>query len=310
MHDPTVKSGVDPSLTARQNPRHARPFLKKAVFTLLLAAAAGSPAAAAELQLENGRMLISRLLIGDDLYAGLRGGSPGATYDFRVLAPDGSLITGAYGGADGAGTVNRFLLWRRSGVVGCDCAAGADPDRYRFADFVEAERRLNGAILRVQVLAPGGVEVAHAALPAIAVDREITYFADAFGCPRRIFRSGERVYLSFLHPDRGRSSRRIFLAPSRSWPVGEPIEDVRGVAQTARLPAEGDLAVVEVTGFVSHSGAYDGIVRGESCVEPIRLDLDAVLGGGFQPGMACIDGNGGIVITVDGCTNCDGPNYP
>jgi hypothetical protein len=49
--------------------------------------------------------------------------------------------------------------------------------------------------------------VAQAALPVTRTAGERAYFSDEEGCPRRRFEPGEKIHLSFLHPDRDRPKR-------------------------------------------------------------------------------------------------------
>lgn len=277
---------------------------------LLLLAAAAPAAAAPIVQLSNGSLATSQLPVGDDLWVGLKAADPGVTYDFRLLSPEGVLITGAYATADAAGAVAPTFLWGRTGVVGCDCGAGADPDEFRFETYEQAETALSGKSLYLQVLTLGGVQVTRAPVPTLAMRREISYFSDAAGCPRRTFKAAEAIYLSFLHPDRSVPGRQVFVTATKAWPIGEPIRDLRGAAQAITLPSPGDRVTVPLAGVsIAGPGSYDGILRKEAALDPIRLGPDLVLGNPWQTPV-CWEGSGGIIITQDGCPNCGGPSYP
>ena len=232
-------AGVSPGRFARR---------AAAVALLLLGVAAQVQAQPVPL-LGNGSLPASQLIVGDDLWVGLKGGDAGALYDFRLSGADGALISGAYATADAAGTVASTLVWKRSGVVGCDCGAGADPDDFRFQTYEQAEAALSGKTLVLQVLSASGVQLARVAVPAVAMRRELSYFSDAAGCPRQIFKAGEAIHLSFLHPDRSRGDRQVFIAQSRLWPIGEPIRDLRGAGQKMILPAAGERVTLPLSGL-------------------------------------------------------------
>lgn len=263
------------------------------------------------IELTNGTQQISQLPVGDDLFVGLRGASPSTNYDFRLSSADGLLITGAYATADAAGNVAPKRVWSRTGVVGCDCAAGADPLSFRFADYSQAEHFLAGQELTLQILTLDGVEVARQEIPVLALMREITYFSNAAGCPRKVFRVGESVHVSFLHPDLSKTNRRIFLAEPRSWPIGQTIDDVRGASQSAALGSSGELLTLPLAGSQQLAkGSYDGIVRAGGTISTWVLPGDGVMANPLPGGTCPLTEGGGIIITVDGCPNCGGTGYP
>ena len=287
--------------------------LRRGAFALIACGLLAAPASAqkVEIRLSNGSLPTARLAVGDDLFASLSSGSPGANYEFRLLSPEGILISGAYGTADAAGDVFPKKIWGRTGVVGCDCAAGADLELYRFETYQQAEYQLNGKSLTVQVLTRSGVEVGRIALPVMVTGREISYFSNAVGCPRQVFAVGEPIYMSFLHADRSRTHRRIFLAENRSWPIGQSILDVRGSAQWSPLPSStSPVITIPLSGAVTRTGGYDGVVRNETAPDPIRFDSDLVISDVEERGDEACPESGGIVITVDGCPNCGGSGYP
>lgn len=295
---------------ARRLRQVLRPLLGAGLAVAFFCFGAVPAQASPTLQLSNGSLASSQLMIGDDLWVGLKDAAPGATYDFRLLSAGGALITGAYGTADAAGAVAPFFLWGRTGVVGCDCGAGADPELFRFETFEQAETALSGKSLYLQVLTLSGVQVARTAIPALATRREISYFSDGAGCPRGTFKAGEAVHMSFLHPDRSQPSRKIFVAASKPWPVGEPIRDLRGAVQSVSLPALGDRVTLPLGISIPTPGSYDGIVRKEQVLDSIRFGPDFVLANPQGSTIYCYEGSGGIIITQDGCPNCGGPSYP
>lgn len=300
------------NVSSNVRPANLVSALRCGAFALIACGFLATPASAQKvtIQLSNGSLPTTRLMVGDELFVGLGSGSPGATYDLRLLDPNGSLITGAYGTADAAGNVALGRIWARTGVVGCDCAAGADPEQFRFETYQQAEYWLNGKSLTVQALTLGGVEVGRLSLPVMAATREISYFSNAEGCPRQFFRIGEPIYVSFLHADRSRTHRRIFLSESKSWPIGESILDVRGSSQWSPLPSSSSpVLTLPLAGSVSRTGGFDGVIRQETEPDPVRFDSDEVIESGDTRNTSCPE-SGGIVITVDGCPNCGGTGYP
>lgn len=271
-----------------------------AVFFFAAAPAAASP----RIELSDGTLATRQLLVGADLHVALRGAAAHTGYELRLIDADGDVVATGFATADAAGNLEPLLLWPRTGVAGCDCGIPApDKDEHTFADYEEAEAKLAGEDLEVQALSLAGVEVARVTLPILAASREIVYFSDVAGCPRTYFAPLEPLYLSVLHADRGTAGRQLFLAGSQRWPVGEPIADVRGASQILTLPPTGDLLVFTVSGWplsaaVGRATSFDGVLRHGLTSHPWRLPGDGVLA---RPNKTP-EGNGGIVITMDGCT--------
>src|SRR6185436_2488239 len=89
---------------------------------------ASLPGTAAELTLEPGGETGGELAlaVGDHLWVGAAGLAPGGAADLRLRDPGGRVVTTARVRAGDRGEVPPELLWRRTGVVGCDCSAGAE----------------------------------------------------------------------------------------------------------------------------------------------------------------------------------------
>ena len=69
------------------------------------------------------------------------------------------------------------------------------------------------------------------------------------------------------------------------------------------------MITIPLSGAVTRTGGYDGVVRNETAPDPIRFDSDLVISDVVERDEACPE-SGGIVITVDGCPNCGGSGYP
>lgn len=280
---------------------------------LLLAPA--SLSAAPRVELSDGAVAKSQLTVGDDLYVSLAGVDPSAVYGLRLLGSDGEAVAALSARTDAFGNLAPQLLWARSGVVGCDCGAPeANPSQHVFANYAEAEEELSGKGFEVQVMAASGVEVARLALPVVAAAKEIAYFADADGCPRSFAKASEALYLAILHPERAKPDRRFFMALSKPWPLGEPIADVRGALQAIAVPATGgDLEIVPLAGWPlaaptaasSRIISYDGVWRQGLISHPWIHAGDQVMAAPNKTPTGP-EGNGGIVITMDGCTPAAG----
>ena len=262
----------------------------------------------ATIELSNGTLPIVRLLVGEDLWVGLRAALPGETYELRVVSPDGFWLAAEQTTTDAAGTAAPRLMWLRTGVVGCDFCLTADPSLYQYETFPEAELALDGMPLSIEVWTLGGQLVASASLPIEALPREIVYTSNHAGCPRQVFNAGEPIYLTFLHVDRSSGTRRILLPFAQpAWPVGRSLIDARGGRQLVTLPPTGDKVTLPLEGTdLLEGGRYDVFSRREAVDFPIRIATDQL----FVDRIACDKRiRGGLVINPDDCTNC-APTYP
>ena len=277
---------------------------------LLLLGGSAEARPGAVIALTNGNLPISQLLIGDDLFVTLSEAAPATTYEVQLLAPDGLQIAAEQVTTDAAGVSPPLLLWSRTGVIGCQLCLAADPSIYLFETHGDAAQVLAGQTLTIDVLGPNRNSVASAALTVNGLARELVYFSNAAGCPRQGFNAGEQVYLTFLHPDRSQPKRRIFLPQSAgSWPVGQPVADVRGGFQLVTLPPAGlgaaNKVVVPLAGGASlPGGVYDGVTRRQAIDYPVRLEEDTLLANRY---VCSRDIRGGIMIVLDDCTNCPPP---
>lgn len=283
------------------------------VFLLAVLVLTATPAAArqgATIHLSNGTLPIAQLAIGEDLYAALSDAPPETLVVIQLLRPDGSGLHGAYVYVDAAGNTPPVKVWEQTGVVGCDECPRARPELWLFENFAEAEDQLDGQVLTLEVVDDWtGNVLASELLPVFAPPQELAYFSNIAGCPKQDFKGGEKIYVTYRHPDLSLPQRRLFLPPAApAWPVGQPIADARGSHQVISLPAATPGAypaqlTYQVAGTSSLAGGgYDGIGRQPILDTPIRLTGDTVIAGR----MGCGEGRirGGIVITLEDCSNC------
>lgn len=295
--------------------RPAPPILALAAAILLLAAAPALARPGAVIHLSNGSLPLAQLPVGEELYVSLSGAPASSPLEVRLYDQDGAQIRAEVVYTDAAGNSPPLWLWVETGVVGCDSCLAADPSAWLYATYADAETALVGQVLLVEVRTyPGGTVLASQTLPVIARPDELAYFSDAAGCPRQLFGQNEPIFLTFRRPDPSLPQRRLFLpAAAPSWPLGQPIVDARGALQVMSLPPASPGAILgqitfAVAGTASLAGGeYDGLTRQLSIDIPIRLGGDVVITGRS----ACGDGRirGGIVITLEDCTNCP-PSSP
>lgn len=293
--------------------------LLPALFLLFLPAAAAAQRPV--LVLGDGEREIDRLMVGDDLRAELEGEAPDGTYEIHLKMASGEPIAAvpfdprSGGGVDGDGPGGEagsgeasggqtarprgVLLWPSTGIVGCDCGRG-NPEGLWFSSQEQAEEALSGRALQVDAFDGQGVLVASAQLPVEAPPERI-YFSDALGCSRRVYATGEQIWVSLLRPAPVASRQLVLSANSTDTST-----DVRGAAQALVVPAQSGrkTVAVEMTGLAG-SGPFYGFVDAAA---------DGLPGGNLQPvqigpttwqrvrvNKGTEHPNGGIVITLDGC---------
>lgn len=220
--------------------------LPAALLCLLLAGAGGAGAqSGATLLLSNGVEPVTQLVIGDDLFLGLSGATPGAAY-LLVLADEADeVVASATVIADAAGSVAPTLVWMRSGVVGCDPEADPDPLAYRFASFEQAEQILaDREFHAAAVESSSSLEAVSSELDLVVdADDPRFFLADGSGCPRWSMSEEESVYLGAVHHDPDAMPLvRLFLVAPMPWTVGSPLNDLRAEypeGQLIPLPPSG-----------------------------------------------------------------------
>lgn len=195
--------------------------------SLLLASVPGT---AAELTLEPGSATGDELTLaaGDHLWVGAAGLTPGSSADLQLRDPDGRVVATVRTRADDRGEIPPELLWRRTGVVGCDCSEGTGPGGASlFRTFEEAELALVGTAWAVELVDGAGNLLASRQLRLERTRELQVYFSDASGCPRRRLAPGEDVYVSFRGPEVPHSARVFLVADRPDWLEPLPLVEVR-----------------------------------------------------------------------------------
>ena len=197
------------------------------VGALLLGAAAG-PGFAAELTFAPGPQSggYGTLAIGDSLLVGARGLPPGAAADLRLRDPSGAAVAELKLRADDRGEVPLDLLWRRTGVVGCDCEERAGLGPETFLTFEDAERALAGTKWTVE-LGSGAVLLDQETLTLEPTRDFQVYASDAAGCPRGRIAPSEDLYLTFRGPKAPDGARVFLVADRPTWDEPMPLIEVR-----------------------------------------------------------------------------------
>ena len=161
------------------------------------------------------------------------------------------------------------LLWRRTGILGCDCREKANPAA-AFLTFEEAEQALAGTQWSAELADAGGGQVL--ASRPLRLERATgvqVYFSDADGCPRHRLEPDEDVYLSFRGPKVPPDATVLLVADRPTWEEPLPLLDVRPAASPSGTVIDGlasPLSTVllwagDPTG--RRSGYYAAVVRTE-----------------------------------------------
>ena len=171
--------------------------------------------------------------IGGDLEVGFTQATPLAKYTVLLLDEDDFTVASRVIRAGSGGQASPQVLWHRSGIVGCDPGAFADPDLYRFTGYDEAESVLDGRSFRIEIYEgtdPDSWNLeTDESVGFVMENPEVRAFAaDGSGCLRTIYYNGEDVYLSIQHNLQVARPFRIFtVAPQKEWEEGDPLVDLR-----------------------------------------------------------------------------------
>jgi len=218
---------------------------KRMAGTALLAGALlfmSIPGTAAELTLMLGSAAGGELTlaVGDHLWVGASGLAPGSSADLRLRDPGGRVVATARMRAGDRGEIPPELLWRRTGVVGCDCSEDtAAGGAYTFHTFEEAELALAGTQWTVELVDGSGKILASRMLRLERTGGLQVYFSDASGCPRHRLAPDEDVYVSFRGPEVPRSARVFLVADRPAWEDPLPLVEVRLEARPGGEVIEG-----------------------------------------------------------------------
>ncbi len=136
---------------------------------------------------------IEHLEIGRSLFVQAVGLDSEAAVTLVLRDETGWPVAQAAATADGQGITDRVELWRRSGVVGCDC--GTQIGAYEFARVEDANGSLAGRVFSAAVVGQQGNDLAVVPLALLPTARPLAMSADASGCPRFLLQSWEDLFL-------------------------------------------------------------------------------------------------------------------
>jgi hypothetical protein len=244
---------------------------------------------------DSGGRSIKALEVGSSLETGARGLKANGVYEYRVTL-DGKLISFARLAADRNGTIEPFILWYQSGVVGCSLTERQLEVQRRplaFRDFDEAERALQGRRLAITLreahpltrtaqfsdrpaaaaatarrpVAPAdttiGKLVAQTDLPIVRLASPMVYPATKDGCLLNAALTGSQdMFVSGRNFKPGELIDVSVVPNQRRWHVGDDINDVTGVSGAAaservRADANGRFTIMAWKNDLQRRGAYD-----------------------------------------------------
>ncbi len=228
---------------------------------------------------DGGGRPIRNLQSGSTLHIGAQQLQPTTLYEFRVALED-RTVSFARATTDRQGRIEPFVLWYESGVVGCGLREvdGADPTRFRFRTFEEADSALAGRTLTITTLrveAGGGrprelrsgqVE-STIRLPVAPRKSPMVFPSDSTGCLRNARAVGEAdMYVSGRNFAPGEVLEIAVVPNQRAWYVGDRVVDVTGASAAAQpervtVGADGRFTVRAWQRPAQLRGAYDIVAQ-------------------------------------------------
>lgn len=178
--------------------RHGLALVALSTLPLLPAA----PAAAQSLLLHHQGATVADLTVGDSLQVSVAGSLALTLHQLELRDETGAFIAAATARTDAYGNSPPALLWRYSGVVGCDPNANANPSVYRFATYLDAESALGGRtfLLEARIAGASGPPAASRSVALVTRAGRVRFFhSNAGGCPRFVMRPEEDVYVTGMH---------------------------------------------------------------------------------------------------------------
>ncbi len=169
---------------------------------LALPLLAATPAAAQTLLYHHQGATVGDLTVGDSLQVSVDGSLALTLHLLELRDETGVLVASASVRTDANGDSPPALLWRYSGVVGCDPNANVDPSLYRFATYLDAESALGGRTFLVEARVAGasGPPAASRSVALVTRTSRVRFFhSNASGCPRFVMRPEEDVYVTGMH---------------------------------------------------------------------------------------------------------------
>jgi hypothetical protein len=236
---------------------------------------------------DSGGRPISALEAGASLEIGARALTPRTLYEFRLafgdtpVASAAESISFARATSDAEGSIQPFILWYQSGVIGCSTR---EADQFRpvhFRTFEEAERALADKLLRISIHEVGreqrpgvalkdvasGPAIAQITLPTTQRLSPLVYPSDESGCLRNsLLTQSADLYVAGRNFQPGETVA-ISIAPNqRRWSVGDTLIDVTGAGSasaTRRVTADGHGRFVVRSWDAANQrrGAYDIVAQ-------------------------------------------------
>ncbi len=260
---------------------------------------------------DGGGRTIRQLEAGSTLFIGARGLAPNAHYQVRFTATEkvAESLRDALGFAivasDARGTIEPFVLWYESGVIGCSRRPKleADPRLFRFRSFEEAEQALAGRVLTVSIHSvssdqlttprpPGAIrtEAASAILSVPVIKRRspMIYPSDKSGClvSGLVVRDEDDVYVTGRNFAPGTDLEISVVPNQRAWHVGDAIDDVTGASSSAArkrvtVGASGRFTITAWDRVNQRRGAYDIVAHDRSAITE-RISLRDIISHGHE----------------------------
>lgn len=206
--------------------------LRGATLALLGLLFSMAPAAQAQiLAVHRQGSTVSDHVLGNNLWVSVSRARPNRFYQLALKDEMGTVVHSASVTTDASGVLPPYLLWHRSGVLGCDPNASIDPIQYRFRLFEDAET-LAGRTFSIQLSDPltTGGPVATKSLPLVASPAPRFYYSDGSGCPRFVFIGTEPIWVSAIHLPSGTPTTYIH------WANTSPIDPVNPVDMRPLYP--------------------------------------------------------------------------
>ena len=261
-----AQNGGPPELMSRQ--LMSRRALALAIFGALMATMASPVLSAPKLVLD------SVLEVSRDLVVSVEGAQ--AEMDYKIILVDdvGATVAELDVMTDDEGAVTGEILWSRTGVVPCGCAA--NPLNHQFIDFDEAALYLVGKVFSVQLRRQGNLWDSQT-IDVKGRSTPLHYWSGATGCPKGLFAVGGPTYLSGRYISELEQGGLFLIESPEELGHGVALEEVRpgylGAPQLVAVDMVTETYLVQVS--VSHeltAGDYTAVWRngsdGEAMFQP------------------------------------------
>ena len=242
---------------------------------------------------DGGGRPIRALEAGSTLFIGARGLVPNVHYQVRFTATEkvAESLRDAVGFAivssDARGTIEPFVIWYETGVIGCSRRPKLEPDprHYRFQSFDEAEQALAGRLLTISIhpvsdrltapRPPAEIRTGPASaifqVPVVRRRSPMIYPSDKNGClvSGLQVRDEDDVYVTGRNFAPGTGLEISIVPNQRAWHVGDAIDDVTGSSSSAAsknltVGASGSFTLRAWDRVTQRRGVYDIVAHDRS----------------------------------------------